>query len=167
MDGTQIPAPLDQHRETVRREWIDYNGHMNVAYYVLAFDHATDVFFEFLDVGEACRHATGHSLFALESHIVYKAELKEGETLGVTTQLVAHDEKRLHFYHAMYHADRGTFSAGLETVGLNVDLATRRPVSFAPQPLARIRAVAAAHASLPPPPDLGRVISLKRQRSSP
>src|SRR5512147_3221105 len=109
----QIQAPLDLHREPVRPEWIDYNGHMNVAYYVLAFDHATDTFFDFLGLDEAYRTRTGASLFALESHIVYKAELKEGEPLRVTTQLLDCDDKRLHFFHAMYHGGTGAFSAGL------------------------------------------------------
>jgi acyl-CoA thioesterase FadM len=98
MHDLPIPAPLDLHRETVRPEWIDYNGHMNVAFYVLAFDHATDVFFDFLELGEPYRQQTGNSLFALEAHIVYKAELKQGETLRVTTQLLAHDEKRRTFF---------------------------------------------------------------------
>jgi acyl-CoA thioester hydrolase len=166
MDGLEIPAPLDLHRETVRPDWIDYNGHMNVAYYVLAFDHATDVFFDFLGLGEPYRRETGNSLFALEAHIVYKAELKQGETLRVTTQLLAHDDKRLHFFHAMYNAASGAFSAGLETIGLNVALATRRPALFSSPALARIRQVADAHGRLPRPPDAGRVISLQRQRSS-
>jgi acyl-CoA thioester hydrolase len=166
MQDASIPAPLDLHRETVRPDWIDYNGHMNVAYYVLAFDHATDVFFDFLGLGEPYRQQTGNSLFALEAHIVYKAELKQGETLRVTTQLLGHDEKRLHFFHAMYNAETGAFAAGLETVGLNVALATRKPAAFPSSTVARIRQVAQAHGNLPRPPEAGRVISLQRQRSS-
>lgn len=166
MHDLAIPAPLDLHRETVRPEWIDYNGHMNVAYYVLVFDHATDVFFDFLGLGEPYRQQTGNSLFALEAHIVYKAELKQGETLRVTTQLLAHDEKRLHFFHAMYNAGTGTFSAGLETIGLNVGLAMRKPAPFPSSAADRIRQVADAHNRLPRPPEAGRVISLQRQRSS-
>ena len=74
-----IPAPLDRHRETVLPEWTDYNGHMNVAYYVLAFDHGTDVLLEELGLGEAYRAATGCSFFVLEQHVVYVAELKAGD----------------------------------------------------------------------------------------
>jgi acyl-CoA thioester hydrolase len=163
MDRLEIPAPLDIHREAVRPDWIDYNGHMNVAYYVLAFDHATDTFFDFLGLGEAYRQDTGNSLFALEGHIVYRAELKEGEALRVTTQLLAHDEKRLHFFHAMYNAATGAFSAGFETVGLNVSLATRKTALFPAAVLPRLEAVTAAHAKLPRPADVGRVISLGRK----
>jgi acyl-CoA thioester hydrolase len=166
MPATAIPAPLDLHRETVRPEWIDYNGHMNVAYYVLAFDHATDTFFDYLGLDADYRSRTNASLFALEAHIVYKAELKEGEPLRVTTQLLECDDKRLHFFHSMYHGQTGVFSAGLETLGLHVDLASRKSAPFPPAALQRIRDVAAAHSKLPRPADAGRVITLKRQRST-
>lgn len=157
-----IPAPLDLHRESVRREWIDYNGHMNVAYYVLAFDHATDVWFEHLELGQAYRKRTGCSIFALELHVLYMAELKEGDPLRITTQLVGHDEKRLHFFHRMYHAEHGTLAACLEIMGLNVDMAARQARPFPPDALPRIEAVAAAHAVLPRPPEAGRTIGLKQ-----
>ena len=89
-------APIDSHRETVRPEWIDYNGHMNVAYYVLAFDHATDVLFDALGLGESYREATDHSTFSLQIQVTYLRELQLDAPLRVTTQLVDHDAKRLH-----------------------------------------------------------------------
>lgn len=156
-----IPAPLDEHRDTVRPEWIDYNGHMNVAYYVLVFDRATDVWFEHLGLGEAYRTRSGSSIFALELHVLYLAELKQGDKLRVTTQLLDHDEKRLHFFHRMYHAERGTLSACIEIMVMNVDLATRKARPFPPDVLARIAAVAEAHAALTRPSEAGRVIGLK------
>jgi acyl-CoA thioester hydrolase len=158
-----IPAPLDEHRDTVRPEWIDYNGHMNVAYYVLVFDRATDVWFEHLGLGEEYRARSGCSIFALELHVVYLAELKLDDPLRVTTQLLDCDEKRLHFFHRMYHAQRGTPSAALEIMVMNVDLATRKARAFRPEVLTRIEAVAAAHAALPRPPEAGRVIGIKRK----
>jgi acyl-CoA thioester hydrolase len=164
--STPIPAPLDLHRETVRREWIDYNGHMNVAYYVLAFDHATDVWFEHLELGEAYRKRTGCSIFALELHVLYMAELREGDPLRITTQLLGHDDKRLHFFHRMYHAESGTLSASLEIMGLNVEMAARKARPFPADARPRIEAVAAAHAALPRPPEAGRTIGLKRKPST-
>lgn len=158
-----IPAPLDEHRDTVRPEWIDYNGHMNVAYYVLVFDRATDVWFEHLGLGEDYRTRSGCSIFALELHVVYLAELKLGDPLRVTTQLLDHDEKRLHFFHRMYHAERGAGAAGLEIMVMNIDLATRKARAFPPDVTARIEAVAAAHAALPRPPEAGRVMGIKRK----
>ncbi len=157
-----IPAPFDLHRETVRPEWIDYNGHMNVAYYVLAFDHATDAAFELLDIGEAYRKRTGLSVFALEAHIVYAAELTVGAPIRVTTQLLGHDAKRLHFFHRMFHAERGTPAASLEVIGLNVDMTTRTAAPFPADALQRLAVAAQAHTALPRPPEVGRVIALKR-----
>jgi acyl-CoA thioester hydrolase len=159
----RIQAPLDLHRETVRPEWIDYNGHMNVAYYVLAFDHATDVWFEHLELGEAYRRRTGCSLFALELHVLYSAELKQDDKLRITTQLLGFDDKRLHFFHRMYHAETGVPSACLEIMGLNVEMSARKARPFPKESLPRIEAVAAAHAVLPRPPEAGRAIGLKRK----
>ena len=161
MPATPIPAPLDLHREIVRPDWIDYNGHMNVAFYVLAFDHATDALFEYLDIGEAYRQRTGCSIFALELHVLYMAELKQDEPLRVTTQILGADDKRLHFFHRMYHAERGTQAACLEIVGLNVDMGARKGRAFPAEALARIQAAAAAHAALPQPAEAGRVIGLR------
>jgi len=155
-----IPTPLDLHREMVRAEWIDYNGHMNVAFYVLAFDHATDAVFEYLRLGEAYRQRTGCSIFAMELHVLYLAELKEGEPLRVTTQILGADEKRLHFFHRMYHAERGTQAACLEIMGLNVDMTARKARPFPADVSARLQAVAAAHAGMPRPAEAGRVIGL-------
>ena len=160
-----IPSPLDLHRETVRPEWIDYNGHMNVAFYVLAFDHATDAVFEYLGIGEDYRSRTGCTLFALELHVLYKAELTEGAPLRVTTQILGADEKRLHFFHRMYHAETGIEAACYEIMGLNVDMTERKARPFPPAARERIRAVAAAHAALSRPKEAGRAIGLAARRS--
>ena len=161
MTHAPIPTPLDLHREIVRPEWIDYNGHMNVAFYVLAFDHATDAVFEYLDIGEAYRRRTGCSMFAMEVHVLYMAELKEGEPLRITTQILGADEKRLHFFHRMYHAERGTPAACLVIMGLNVDMAARKARPFPPDAHARLQRAVAAHAAMPPPAEAGRVIGLR------
>lgn len=72
--------PLVIHRETVRPDWIDYNGHMNVAFYVMAFDHATDGLFDVLGIGAAYCQRENRSVFAVEQHIAYKRELKRAKT---------------------------------------------------------------------------------------
>ena len=64
-----MTSPLDIHQENVRSEWIDYNGHMNVAYYVLAFDLATDGLLDYLDIGESYIRETNNSYFILENHV--------------------------------------------------------------------------------------------------
>src|SRR3546814_15260526 len=77
-------VPFDRHRAVVLPEWIDYNGHMNVDYYLLAFDQATDLFFDHLGLGAAHRAATGGSTFAGDIHLTYRRELREGDPLRVT-----------------------------------------------------------------------------------
>ena len=155
-------APLVLHRESVREEWIDYNNHMNVAYYVLAFDHATDAFFDYLGLDDAYREATGGSTFAAETHVTYQREVHAGDPLRFTTQLLDHDSKRLHFMHHMYHEEEGFLAATSEWLGLHIDLTVRRVSAMPPEILARVAEVAAAHGRLPAPPEAGRVITVPK-----
>ena len=155
-------APIDSHRETVRPEWIDYNGHMNVAYYVLAFDHATDVLFDALGLGESYREATDHSTFSLQIQVTYLRELQLDAPLRVTTQLVDHDAKRLHYFHEMFHAEEGYRAATCECLSIHVDLAARRSAPLPGDVQAQLAAVMAAHAELPRPREVGSVIAIRR-----
>jgi acyl-CoA thioester hydrolase len=157
-----MPPPLSPFRTTVQPDWIDYNGHMNVAFYVLAFDKATDRLLDHLGLGEAYRRATNCSIYALEAHVTYDRELKLGEPLAIDTQLIDADAKRLHFFHRMTHADAGYLAATTELLGLHVDLAGPRAAPMPAEALAAVERLAAAHRGLPPPPQLGRRIGLKR-----
>jgi acyl-CoA thioester hydrolase len=161
-----IDAPLSLHRDTVRPEWIDFNGHMNVAYYVLAFDRATDKFFDWLGLDEAYRQATNRSTFALEQHILYLREVRLGDPLRFTTQLIDHDAKRIHYFHRMYHDGEGYLAATTEIVSLHVDLGRRRGVALGAPENARLLALAAAHAELPRPEQCGRAIGIRRTEAS-
>lgn len=158
--AADFPAPLDRHSEPIRPEWIDYNGHMNVAYYVLAFDSATDVFFEAMGFGAAWRTASGRSFFAVDAHVRYVGELRLGERLAVATQLLSADAKRLRYFHTMRNAATGAVAATAEFLSLQVDMVTRRVVPFAADDQARIDAVVRAHTILPVPPAAGRGIAL-------
>ena len=153
-------SPLALHRETVRPEWIDYNGHMNLAYYLLAFDHATDKLYDHLGVGEAYLAAANCSVFTLEAHVTYDREVHDGDPLRFTTQLLGYVAKRLHFFHVMYHADEGFLAATNELVALHVDLTERRVAAF-PEPVGRrLAKLHAAHRRLATPPQVGRVMGL-------
>ena len=81
-------------------QWVDYNGHMNVAYYVLIFDHATDATLDRLDVGEAYRRRAGCSVFVGEMHVNYRQEVLRGRACDRYT-LLAFDERRLVLFHEM------------------------------------------------------------------
>ena len=156
--STPIAAPLELHTETVVPEWIDYNGHMNVAYYVLAFDHATDALLDFVGLDESYRTRTNCSTFAVEAHITYKREVAEGDELRFATQLLGFDAKRLHFIHHMYHAKEGFLAAKNEWLSLHVDLSTRRVSSFPDDILAKLKQVIDAHRELPTTRKAGRAL---------
>jgi len=161
-----LEAPLDRHRETVKPEWIDGNGHMNVGYYVVAFDHATDTLCEQLGVDwRYVEHRLG-MVFVLEAHVTYDREVHAGDPLRVTTQILGYDAKRLHFFHAMYHAEAGWLAATNELMMIHIDFETRRSAPWPPAAMARIAALAAAHRRLPWPEKAGRRMGLRPRAPS-
>jgi acyl-CoA thioester hydrolase len=155
-------ALLRLHEEAVRPEWIDFNGHMNLAFYVLAFDHATDRLLHHVNLGEAYMRRTGSSVFVLEAHVVYKREMKLGDRMRFTTQLLGYDDKRLHYIHHMYHADEGFLAAANEIMAVHVDMAARRASPIPPEAARALARLRAAQAHLPIPPEAGRAIGLAR-----
>jgi acyl-CoA thioester hydrolase len=157
-----MDMPSEPYRATVAPEWIDYNGHMNVAYYVLAFDRATDRLFDYLGLGATYRQATHHSIFALEAHVTYERELREGEAFAIVTQLIDADRKRLHLFHTMSCTQDGTLASTGEIMGLHVDQSGPRSAAFPDDAYARIEALLARHRLLPRPPQLGRTIGIRR-----
>lgn len=158
-----LPNPL--YRATVAPEWIDYNGHMNVAYYVLAFDRATDRLFDYLEIGEAYRRATHHSVFALEAHVTYERELRQDDEFVIATRLIDADSKRLHLFHAMTRMKDNELSATIEVMGLHVDMAGPKSAPLPEAAYAKVEALLAEHRRLPPPPQLGRQIGIRRRES--
>jgi acyl-CoA thioester hydrolase len=156
-----LAAPFDRHRARVPPEWIDANGHMNVGYYVIAFDHATDTLCAQLGVDwKYVEHKLG-TTFILEAHVTYDREVREGYPLRVTTQILGHDAKRLHFFHAMYHAEEGWLAATNELVMMHIDYNTRRSAPWPAEAQRRIEAMAAAHKALPWPEKAGRKIGIR------
>ena len=159
-----LAAPFDRHRAVVRPEWIDLNGHMNVGFYVVAFDHATDTFAEQLGVAwPYVEHRLGMT-FILEAHATFERELKSGDPLRITTQILECDDKRVHFFHALYHAAEGFLAATNELLMIHVDCATRRAAPWPAETMRRLVAMAAAHAVLPRPASAGRAIAIRRRR---
>ncbi len=157
-----ITRPLTVHEETVHPDWIDYNGHMNVAYYVLAFDHATDRLFDMLDLGVGYVERENKSVFQVECHVNYLQEVKEGDPLTFTIQLLDFDSKRIHFFSSMHHRDKGFLSATAEWLGVHVDLKERRSTDLPRASLERLSELKAAHAELPQPPQVGHSMGIRR-----
>jgi len=163
---SDLAAPLDRYRDVVRPEWIDHNQHMNVGYYLVVFDYATDEFMSWVGLDAAHRAARAITTFCLEAHVTYHREVREGDPLRFTTHLLGHDEKRLHYIHAMFHAEDGWLAATNELMSLHVSRATRRAVAMAPEILARLAAIQRAHDALPRPPQAGRAIGLGNKPAS-
>ncbi len=159
-----IAAPLALFKTSVRPEWLDWNDHMNVAYYVLAFDRATDELYRFIGVAEDYIEARGRTMFALECHVTYSRELRGGDPIRVTTQLLGCDAKKIHFTHHMYHRGEGYLAAASEWMAIHVDLETRRSAQFPDHIAQRLGDIRTAHADLPRPAEAGRVMSLQAGR---
>ena len=157
MSAIQFPVV---HEATVLPEWIDYNGHMNLAYYVVVFDQATDVLYDRLGIWLPYREATGNSCFTVETHTIYEQEVNVGDRLRVHTRLLGADAKRLHYFHEMFHIEGGYRAAVQELMALHVDLSTRRTAPFPPDRAAAIQAALASSAALPMPKEAGRRIAM-------
>ena len=155
-----FPTPFDRFEGVVRPEWIDANGHMNLAYYVVLFDHATDAIFETLGVGWNYRHATGNGTFAVETHTLHERELLEGEMVRVRTLVLGADAKRLHLAHEMRHGADDTRAAMQELMYLHIDLGARRVTPWPAALHEGLAAAAAAHRRLERPGWIGRRIAM-------
>jgi acyl-CoA thioester hydrolase len=158
-------TPLDLHRDFVRDEWIDYNGHMNVAFYVLVFDQATDAFLDYIGLDRAYRDHSKTTTFTAEGHITYDREVMRGDPLRVTTQLLGYDEKRLHHFHAMYHAEKGYLASTCEFLSLNIDSTRRRVAPMGQEIILRAKTLWDDHKQLPRPAQSGRSVSLTAKRA--
>lgn len=159
-----IPIPFETDHVIVRPEWVDYNGHMNVGYYPVAFDLGFDIVYNFLGVGGDDIKRTGVSTFVVETHFTYQQELREGDRLRITTQLLGCDAKRLHFFQYMHHAGDGFLAATGEWLILCVDLKLRKVIAMPETLRALVERVASAHKILPRPPELGRSVSINAGR---
>jgi acyl-CoA thioester hydrolase len=156
-------VPLRLHTETVRPAWLDYNGHMNVAYYVLVCDHASDAVMDWLDLGRRYRERTGGSIFAVEAHLTYDSELRGGDPLVVESLALEGGPKKLRLFHRLLHAQTGVQAATKDVLLLHVDLASRRVVPWPAAGLARVEALVAAHGRLPRPPEVDRTVGAPRR----
>ncbi|WP_061238471.1 thioesterase family protein [Ectopseudomonas composti] len=153
---------LPTYRTIISPDWVDYNGHLRDAFYLLIFSHATDALMDVLGLDEAGRARTGHTLYTLECHLNFLAEVKEGERVEVRTQLLAHDAKRLHIHHGLYRSGEDASLAQSEQMLMNIDSAAGRGAPFDEQVALRVGQLASEHQGLPQPDCVGRLIGLRR-----
>jgi acyl-CoA thioester hydrolase len=151
---------LTTYQTRIIPDWVDYNGHLRDAYYLLIFSYATDALMDRLGMDSNHREASGNSLFTLELHLNYLHEVKLDADVEVHTQLIAHDAKRLHLYHSLHRVGDAEQLAGNEQMLLHVDLAAPRSTPFSEQTLSKLQAIVAEQADLPTPEFIGRVIAL-------
>ncbi|MFC9737241.1 thioesterase family protein [Streptomyces noursei] len=100
-----LPLPLPLFRQVVREDWIDYNGHLSEAYYVLVFGFATDALMDACGLDAAYRERTGCSLYTVEAHVRYLDEVPRGSQLAVRTTVLGAAAKKLRVVHEMYRCD--------------------------------------------------------------
>ena len=154
---------LDTHRDIVKPEWIDHNGHFNMGYYLVVFDRATDAFLHQVGLTAELREGTGATTFTLEAHVNYLNELRDGDPLRFTTRLLGFDHKRIHYFHEMYHATEGYLAATNELMSLHVNHSTRRSAPMAMEVTRCLEEILEAHEPLPMPEQVGRRIGLERR----
>jgi acyl-CoA thioester hydrolase len=152
-------APFVSSPMQVEAAWIDYNGHLNMAYYNVLFDRAVDELYELLGCGQAYVESARRSCFAAEVHVRYLRELQAGDPVHVTIQLLGFDAKRMHYFEQLYHRD-GWLSATSENMALHVDMAAKKTTPF-PDPIAaRLALMMKSHAAMPLPDGAGRRIAM-------
>ncbi|AVL52234.1 thioesterase [Roseobacter denitrificans] len=145
----------------VRPEWIDYNGHMNMAYYAVLFDEASDEIYPQIGFGPAYQK-TGFTTYTAEFHICYLRELHLHDPVTVTLQLLDFDAKRFHFYQEIWHED-GWCAATAEALSLHVDQSGPRVAPMPRHILDKLRNLHDAHSRLPRPDRAGRQIGIRRK----
>lgn len=159
-----MAEPLSTYRSELAPEWVDYNGHLRDAYYLLLFSLATDALMDQLGLDQAGRAATGHSLYTLECHLTFVQEVKLGQQVEVRTQILGHDQKRLHLNHSLHLLGEAPLLAASEQLLLNVATtpAPARAAPFAQAVHGKVAALAGLHQGLPAPQFAGRAIRLAR-----
>lgn len=145
-------------------EWIDYNGHLNMAYYSVLMDQCADQAYPHLGFGPDYRDRTGCTTYVAEFHICYLRELHEGDRVTSTFHLIDYDAKRFHIFQELWHSD-GWLAATGEALTLHVDQSGEAP-KVAPMPddiMAKLAAMKDAQQDLPIPERAGRKIGIVRK----
>ncbi|MER8779875.1 thioesterase family protein [Mesorhizobium sp. M1006] len=157
-----IPAPFVSRAMDIEEAWIDYNDHLNMAYYNVLFDRCSDEAFEMMGMGPDYVKERRLTIYTAEVHVCYVQELHLDHKVTVSFQLLDHDDKRLRAYQEIRHLD-GWLAATSETLSLHVDMAGPKVAPFPADVLARVEAMRAAHAALPMPERAGRSIGIRRK----
>jgi len=157
-------APFVSSVMRVEDHWIDYNGHLNMAYYNVLFDRTVDEAYELIGIGADYVSDRKHSLYTAEVHLRYLRELHAGDPVRVTFQLLEFDGKRLHTFEQLFHAEDGWVAATSENMSLHVDMGVRKAAPFPAEVARRLAEMKASHSRLPRPEAAGRRIAMPAKR---
>jgi len=153
-------APFVSTVMRIEPQWIDYNGHLNVAYFNVLFDRAVDEVYELIGLGPAYLEKHKHSTMVVEAHVRYLRELKVDDPVRVTVQLLDYDAKRIHIFEELRHATENWVSATSENMTLSVDMTSKKVAPFHDSVLRLLARMKAAHAGLPRPDGAGRSVKM-------
>ena len=161
-ESDDLSKPLRLHEARVAPEWVDYNGHLTESRYLQIFGDASDALFRYLGI-DADYHDEGLSYYTVETHISHLLEVAAEEPLTVATQILDHDEKRIHLFHSMHHAGNDSQLATAEQMILHVDTAAQKACPAKPEVLDRLSRIAEAQSALEKPELAGRQIGIRRK----
>jgi acyl-CoA thioester hydrolase len=162
--AAEFPAPFVSSVMRIQPQWIDFNGHLNMAYYIVFFDQGVDELYQLLGLGPNYLKAHAHSTMVAEMHVRYLREVHESTPLRVRCQLLAYDAKRIHLFEELVHATEGWVSATCETMTLHVNMTTKKVGPWPDNIVAALARMQEAHAQLPVPESAGRKVAMPEKR---
>ena len=150
-------------KQKIKKEWTDYNGHMNVAYYVLIFDqYGSEELMTLFKMGEVSAKTTKKSTMVVESNITYNQEVQEGDEVDVNLIYCDHDKKRILYKLEMIHSKKKYLASTIEAISLYVDLKARKVAEFEPEKVQIMDDYIAKHKNLFKTDDLKFLSKLKK-----
>jgi len=161
--ATVFEAPFKGKTHRVKDEWIDYNGHFNMAFYSVLFDQCCDEALQLVGLGPDYVKQRNCSYYTLVAQVNYLRELKAGDEVNMTLQMYDFDAKRIHFFLHMYHAKEGWLSATMESLCIHVDMNVTKSAPWPDDIRHKISAMYEAHKDLPTPDQLGKAIGIVRK----
>jgi len=153
-------SELFTYRIKIKPEWIDHNGHLNVAYFVLAFDFATDAIYEKWGIGSDYQEQSGCSVFTLGMNVDYLQELFSGDEIEIRTQLLDWDSCKIHYLHTMWHIGIGEMAAFNECLVMNIRLEDKKRASFPTQVQQKLAEIYSLHSKIKKPKRCGRRLGI-------
>ena len=157
-----MPSALQTLQTPVIKEWIDYNGHLNDANYLVIFTKASDALQNHLGLTLEHIQNTGETLFTVETHLTYVQEIGLGETVTITTQMLETDNKRMRIFHRMFN-NQNELLATVEMLFLCYNLLAKKVTNFSDMMVQSITILEAEQSQLPWPDNAGKGIGLKRK----